>query len=155
MLVSSIHHRQTAVGIYVSLPSWISRPSPTLSQPSRLSQTTGLNFRRHKGNSHWLPTLHMVMYMFQSYSLNLSTLFFFFFFLSFLLLCEQVCSLCLSLYCCPTNRFISAIFLESICINIQYLFFSDLLHSIKQAPDSSTSLELTQNNSLLWLSNIA
>ena len=30
------------------------------------------------------------------------------------LLCPQVCSLCLLLYCCPANRFISTIFLDSI-----------------------------------------
>ena len=116
VLVSSIHQHETAIGIYVSLPSWTPLPSPTLSHPSRLSQSTRLSFLNHTANSHWLHILHMVMCMFQSYSLNLSTL--------FLLLCAQVCSLCLSLYCCPTNRFISAVFLDSIYIriNIQYLF---------------------------------
>ena len=34
------------------------------------------------------------------------------------------------------------------------LCFSDLLHSVFQAPSSSTWLELTQMHSFLWLSNI-
>ena len=39
-------------------------------------------------------------------------------------LCPQVCSLCLGLYSCSANRFISTIFLDSIyiCINILYLW---------------------------------
>jgi len=53
--------------------------------------------------------LHMVMYRFQCYSLN-----------SFhpLLpqLCPQVCSLCLRLHCCPADRFITTIFLDSTCM---------------------------------------
>ena len=37
----------------------------------------------------------------------------------------QVCSLCLHLHCCPANKLINTIFLDSyICINIRYLFFS-------------------------------
>ena len=35
--------------------------------------------------------------------------------------CPEVCSLCLFLHCCPENKFINAIFLDSIYISIQYL----------------------------------
>ena len=52
--------------------------------------------------------LHMVMYMFQCCSLNSSHPF-------LPLLCPEVCSLCLHLYCCPPHRLISTIFLDSIC----------------------------------------
>ena len=51
--------------------------------------------------------LHMVVYMFPCFSLNLS----------YPLLpppCLSVCSLYLHLHCCPVNRFISTIFLDSI-----------------------------------------
>ena len=53
--------------------------------------------------------LHMVMYMFQCCSLNSSHPF-------LPLLCPEVCSLCLHLYCCPPHRLISTIFLDSICM---------------------------------------
>ena len=71
-------------------------------------------------------------------------------------LCPQVCSLCLFLHCCPENKFISTIFLNSVYM-LQYAIFvslSNLLHSVQQALGSSTSLELTQLCSLLWLSRI-
>ena len=47
----------------------------------------------HTANSHWLSILHLAVYMFPCYSLNLSHP---------LLptLCPQVCSLCLHLHCC-------------------------------------------------------
>ena len=59
---------------------------PTPSHPSRLSQSTGLSSLHHTANSNQLSVLHMVMYMFQCYSLNSSHV----------LpspLCPQVCSL--------------------------------------------------------------
>ena len=59
----------------------------------------------------------MVMYMLRCYSVNLSY--------SLLPpLHPQVCSLCLQLCCCPANRFISPIFLDSVYL---LLFFS---HSV-------------------------
>ena len=38
--------------------------------------------------------------------------------------CPYVCSLCLFLHCCPANKFISTIFLDSIyiCISIRFIF---------------------------------
>ena len=53
------------------------------------------------------PGFHMVMYMFPCYSLHSSHP---------LLppLGPQVCSLCLHLHCCPANKLISTIFLDSI-----------------------------------------
>ena len=48
----------------------------------------------------------MVVYICQCYSLSLSSL--------LPLLCPQVCFLCLYLYSCPANRFVSTIFLDSI-----------------------------------------
>ena len=65
--------------------------------------------------------------------------------------------LCVCLYFCPTNRFISTIFsrfyiyalIYNICFSV-----SDLFHSVYQALVSSTSLALTHMHSFLWLSNI-
>ena len=89
----------------MSFPSWTSLPSPTPSHPSRLSQRSDLISVHNTANSHWLSVLHMIIYMFQCSSLNSSHP---------LLppLCPQVCSLCLCLFCCPANSFISIIFLE-------------------------------------------
>ena len=38
-------------------------------------------------------------------------------------LCPQVCSLCLRLYCCPTNRFVSTIFLDYSTYMCEYAIF--------------------------------
>ena len=59
-----ISHRYTYVPPFVTLP-------PT-SHPSRLLQSSSLSSLSHTANSHWLSILHMVMYMFPCYSLNLS-----------------------------------------------------------------------------------
>ena len=73
--------------------------------------------------------------------------------------CHQVHYLCLPLYSCPATRFISTIFflfrfhiyalIYDICFSL-----SDLLHSVWQYLGPSTSLQMTQFRSFLWLSNI-
>ena len=63
MLASVIHQHASATGIHISLPSWSSSESPTPSQPSRLSQSTGLS-SLCQANFHWLSVLHMLMYVF-------------------------------------------------------------------------------------------
>ena len=65
----------------------------------------------HTANSCWLFILHMIMYIFPCYSLTSSHPF-------FPPLCPQVCSLCLCLHCCPANRFISTIFLDSMKVKV-------------------------------------
>ena len=62
--------------------------------------------------------------------------------------------ICLFLHCCPENKFISTIFLDSICM-CQYMIFIFLfLTHFTLALGLSTSLELTQMRSFLWLSSI-
>ena len=90
----------------MSTPSWTSFPHPTLSHPSRLSQSTGLSSLLHTANSHGLSVLRVVMCVFPCSSLNASCPL-------LPLLCLQVCSLCLHLHCCPANRFVRTIFLGS------------------------------------------
>ena len=89
-----------------------------LSHPSRTSQSTGTSFLYYTANSHQLSALHIVMQVFQCYSLNSSHTF-------LPLLCSQVHFLCLHLYSCPANRFISSIFLDTICLH-QYTIFDFL-----------------------------
>ena len=101
MLVSPIHQRESAIGLHMSA----SLPLPTPSHPSRLSQSTVLSSLHLTANSHWLSILHTAMY----FSMLLSQ------FVPSLPspLFPQVCSLCLHLCCCPTNRLIRTIFLDS------------------------------------------
>ena len=43
VLVSAIHQHVSVIGAHMSPPSWNSLPSPTLSHPSRLLQSSGLS----------------------------------------------------------------------------------------------------------------
>ena len=113
VLVSAIHQHESAIGIHMSPPSWPSLLPPTTSQPSKLSQSPGLSSLSHTANSHWLSILHVILYMFPCYSFHSSH--------PLLSLPEsQVCSLCLNLHCCSTNRFISTIFLDFMHIVLIY-----------------------------------
>ena len=61
----------------------------------------------HSLNLHWSTILHMIMYIFQCYSLKSSHP-------HFLALSPKVCSLCVCLLCCPADRIIGTVFLNSI-----------------------------------------
>ena len=141
MLVSTTPQPESAVGRPMSSPSRNSLPPPTPSHPS------GLSSLPHTANSHWLPTLHMVMHMFQRCSFNsfstpspfpivsasqLSTVFISnaaqgSMYMSMPLSqfvphspsssVSHVHSLRLHLYSCPTNRFISTLFLDLIHVH--------------------------------------
>ena len=68
-----------------------------------------------------------------------------------------VCSLHLCLYFCFANKIIYIFcfrFLICALINDICFSFSDLLHSVWQSLGPSTSLQMTQFHSFLWLSNI-
>ena len=101
-LTTQISHR------YSHVPFLLEAPSHLVPHHAPLGCHGTLGWALfHTPNSHLLSILHMVMYIFPCYSLNLSH--------SLLLpLCPQVCSLYLHLHCCPANRFISTIFLDSI-----------------------------------------
>ena len=103
-------------------------PSP--SHPSGSSQSSRLSSLCYPAAPHLLSVLHTVAYVCQRSSLNLSHP---------LLpqLCSQVHSLCLCLYSCPTNRFISTVFSRfyiyiCVCVLIYVIcfFLSDSLHSV-------------------------
>ena len=60
------------------------------------------------------------------------------------LLCPQVCSLCLHLYCCPTNRFISTVFLDSIYVLRTGVFDGSLYYhhsALRRASVAAKSLQ--------------
>ena len=68
-------------------------------------------------------------------------------------LCPQVCSLCLCLYCCPTDRLISTtIFLVLyICVNVEYWFFSFRLTSLCIKGSTSIHLIRIESNNFLFM----
>ena len=71
-------------------------------------------------------------------------------------LLPYICSLHLCLYFCLANWFICTIFLDSTYMRSYTIFvflFSDF-HSVRQSLGPSTSLQMTQFHSFLWLSNI-
>ena len=55
---SATHQHESVIGIHMSPPSGTSVP------PLQVVHCTKLSSLHHRANSHWLSTLHMVMYMF-------------------------------------------------------------------------------------------
>ena len=105
-------HTWVWISIYVFMcPPILNPPSHLPPHPIPLGcpRAPALDALLHASNLDWSPVLHMVMYMFQCYSLKS-------FHPHLLPLSPKVCSLCLHLLCCRACM----IFLNSIyiCINI-------------------------------------
>ena len=114
MMVSDIHQPY----IYICpLPLKPSSHLPPYPIPLGYHRAPTLGSLCHTANSHWVSTLHVVVYMFQCYSLKPSHL------LSHPL-GPKVCSLCLYLWCCHADKFIITIFLDSIymCFYTVFVF---------------------------------
>ena len=145
MLVSAIHHHESAIGIRMPPPSWTSFPPPTPSDPSRLSPSSGLSALHHTADSHYLAVLHVV-YMFQSSSILFT--------LSFPLLCAQLFSLCFSLLlpCKLVHQYRFSRF--HIYVNMLHLCFSFWLTSLCIAGSRFIHLTRTDSNSFFFMANI-
>ena len=119
VLVSAIHQCESAIGIHMSSLS-LKPPShpPLHPTPPGCHRAPYLSSMYYTANFHGLSNFTHIMYMFQGYSLHLAH--------PLLLTVSAICSLWLPLHCCPADRFISTIFLDSIniYINIWYLSFS-------------------------------
>ena len=115
VVVFAIHAHESATGVHVS-PSWTPLPPPSPSHPSGSSQCTGPEHPVSCIEPGLQSILHMVIYMFQCYSLKLSHP-------HLLPQSPKVCSLHLCLFCCLTYRVIVTIFLNSIYIYIRILDF--------------------------------
>ena len=72
VLISAIQQCESLISIHMSPPSWTSFPPSAPSHFSRMLQSTRLSSMCYTSNFP-LAVLHMVMCMFQCYSLNLST----------------------------------------------------------------------------------
>ena len=79
--------------------------------PLDCPRAPALGVLHHASNSHWSSILHMIKYMFQSYSLKLSHP-------RLLPLSLKVCSLHLCLFCCPARRIIGTVFLNSMWVKV-------------------------------------
>ena len=103
----------------------------------------------HASNLHWSSILHTVIYMLQCYSLTISHPCLF-------PQSPKVCSLHLCLLCCLAYRIIDTIFLNSIyiCINILYWCFFFWLTSLCIIGSSFIHLIRTDSNALFLMANI-
>ena len=71
VMVFAIHQHEL-LQAYMCPPIWTPLPPPFLPYPSGLSRSTSLGALLHASNLQWSSVLHMVIYMFQCYSLKSS-----------------------------------------------------------------------------------
>ena len=114
-MVFAIHGHESATGAHVS-PSLNLFPPPSPPIPLGCLRAPALSALLHSSNLNWPSILHMVIYIFQCYSLKSSHP---------LLLphSPKVCSLHLCLFCYLTYRVTVTIFLNSIYIGVNILYW--------------------------------
>ena len=138
----AIHWHESAMGVHVSP---ILNPAPIFLFPIPSLRVIPvqlvLNALSHALNLDWQSISHMVIYMFQCYSLKSS-------YPCLLPQSPKVCSLHLCLFCCLAYRVIVSIFLNSIyiCVNILYWCFSLWLTSLCIIGSSFIHLIRTDSN---------
>ena len=93
MLVSAIHQHEPAIGVHRSPPKWTSLPPH--STPLHCHRAPDLCSLLHTANSHWLSILHMVGIYFNATPPVCPH-------------CVHKSLLCLCLYCCFADKFISS-----------------------------------------------
>ena len=138
---------ESATGAHVS-PSWTPLPPPSPPHPSGVSQCTAFECIE----LHWWSISHMVMYMFQCYSLTSSHPL-------PLPQSPKVCSLYLCLFCCLAYRVIIIVFLNSIYIYINALIycircFSFWLTSLCIVGSSFIHVIITDLNAFFFYSRV-
>ena len=145
-MVYAIHWYESAMGVHV-FPI-LTLPSNSLPQPPSPSHASGSSqcTLSHALNLNWWSISHMVIYMFQCYSLKSSHP-------RLLPQSPKVCSLHLCLFCCLTYMVIITIFLNSIyiCVSILYWCFSFLLTSLCIIGTSCIHLIRTDSNALFLI----
>ena len=117
--------------IYIP-PTWAASPPPAY--PFRSWQST------RQGSLCYLSTSHMMMYICQCYFFNSSH--------------PQLSPLCPPVHSLLGNQYHFSRFHLCELVHYTCLSLSDLLHSVWETVGSSTSLQMPQFHSFLWLSNI-
>ena len=92
--------------VYMFPPSWTPLPPPSPSHPSCCPSAPALSALFHASNMDWPSISHIVIYMFQCYSLKSSHP-------RLLPQSPKICFLYLCLFCCLAYRVIITIFLNS------------------------------------------
>ena len=106
VVVFAIHWHESAMGVHVS-PSWIPSYLPPHPIPLGCHSALALSALFHASNLDWWSISHMVIHMFQCYSLKSSHP-------PLLPQSPKICSLYLSLFCCLAYRVIITILINSI-----------------------------------------
>ena len=143
-MVFAIHWHESAMGLPVfpilkPPPTFLPIPSHPI--PHGHPSAPALSTLSHASNLDWRSVSHMIIYMFQCYSLRSSHP-------HLLPQSPKVCSLHLCLFCCLAYRVIVTFFLNSICIcvNILYCCFSFWLTSLCIIGSSFIHLIRTDSN---------
>ena len=105
VMVFAIHQHESAMGIHES-----PHPKPPSHLPSHpiplgCARALSLGVLLHTSNLLWSSILHLIMYMFQCYSLKSSHA-------HLLPLSPKVCSLLLCLLCCPAYMIVVTVKME-------------------------------------------
>ena len=137
-------HTSTWIGHRYTCVPLILNPLPPHPIPLGCPRALALGALLHASNLHWSSILHMVIYMFQCYSLKSSHPRLF-------PQNPKVCSLLMCLFCCPACRIVLTVFLNFICVNIQYLCFSFWLTSLCIIDSRFIHLIRTDSNAFLFI----
>ena len=114
-MIFAIHQHELAIGIHVSpYPEPLSHLPPH-SIPLGCPRAPALGAQLHASNLHWASILHMVMYMFQCYSLKSSHPL-------LLPLSLKVCSLHMCLLSCPALLKMCSFFFNSYCFIVVHTY---------------------------------
>ena len=111
MVVSAIYQHEAATGAHVSPHPEPPNLLPPYPIPLSCPRALALSALLHASNLHWSSILHILIYMFQCYSLKSSHLLPPF---AFSHKSPKVCSLHLCLFICLAYRVIVTIFINSI-----------------------------------------
>ena len=137
-----VYQHESFLNIHVSPPFW-TPPPPTPPYPSRLSQSTSFVCPTSCIRLSLVIVLHMVIYMFQCYSIKSPH--------PLLPLSPKVSSLLLCLLCCPVHKII--IFLDSIhiCWYTVFVFSLSDLTSLCVIGSRFNHFLRTDSNVLLFI----
>ena len=127
-MVFAIHWHESATGVHVSPHSEPPSQLPPHPIPPGCPRAPALSALLHTMNLHWWSSSHIVIYMFQCYSLISSHP-------CLLPHSPKVCSLHLCLFCCLAYKLIITVFLNFVSVHFSCSVMSDSLwpHDLEHA----------------------